>query len=510
MASYFLTIDNGGTNTKAIIIDLSGKQISVSSFPTVRIEDRPGFHEINMNVLWQSICKAIQKAISDKRINPRDIIGVSTVGHGKGLYVLDKNHQVFTHGILSTDTRATKLAEHFEAHLNDIFSISHQHIMPSQSPVILRWLKNNKPELYKQIGTVLAAKDFVRFRLTGSLNQEYGDASGNNLMNLNNQHYDKKLLNFFGIDEIINKLPPLKHFNELCGNVTSKAATETGLVEGTPVFAGLFDIDACAIATGVLDDSLFSVTAGTWNINVFPSNEMALQPSNLMNSIFPNGKFLLEASSATSAGNLAMTIEMLMSEETKNAKDNGHSIYDVLEDFLRHTDASFSHVIFFPFLYGSNVDPDAEGAYIGIQSISSKSSLMRAVYEGIVFAHRHHIEQLINELGHKPCAIRLSGGGTNSPAWIQMFADIFNLPVETIDNSELGGLGGAIASSLGTGVYSSLQEAVKKMSIVNRRFEPNLQQTKIYEQKYKIYCYLLEKLDGSWTKLKNMQERISS
>ncbi|EJN98977.1 FGGY-family carbohydrate kinase [Oenococcus oeni] len=508
MSKYFLTIDNGGTNTKAIIFDDNGNQINSVSFPTMRIENKPGFHEIDLNDLWNAIGHAIKKVIRTSKIAAQDIIGVSCVGHGKGLYILDNQKRIFTHGILSTDSRAIKEAERFEKDVSKIYPISHQHVMESQSPVLLNWLKNNRTDIYLNIGYVLAAKDFVRERLTGQIFQEYGDASGNNFLNLSTQQYDSRLFNFFDIPEMFSKMPPLKKYNEEVGEITYKAAEDTGLLQGTPVFAGMFDIDACSLATGVVDDDYFSVIAGTWNINVFPSKKLSEISSGLMNSIYPNGLNLIESSSATSAGNLSMTLQSLMSEEINNAKGSGKSIYDILEDFLEHTDASYSKVIFFPFLYGSNVNPDAEGAYIGIQSSTTKSAIIRSVYEGIAFSHRMHIEKLIKVLGHKPLAIRLSGGGTNSAAWVKIFSNIFNIPIQLVSGSELGGLGGAMTSAIGIGLYKNIDEAISKMVHIKKEYVPTYNQVKIYDKKYHMYVKLLNSLDKVWTNLKNMQEEI--
>ncbi|WP_257609323.1 FGGY family carbohydrate kinase, partial [Oenococcus oeni] len=128
MSKYFLTIDNGGTNTKAIIFDDNGNQINSVSFPTMRIENKPGFHEIDLNDLWNAIGHAIKKVIRTSKIAAQDIIGVSCVGHGKGLYILDNQKRIFTHGILSTDSRAIKEAERFEKDVSKIYPISHQHV----------------------------------------------------------------------------------------------------------------------------------------------------------------------------------------------------------------------------------------------------------------------------------------------------------------------------------------------------------------------------------------------
>ena len=508
MHKYFLTIDNGGTNTKVIIFDETGRQVAVSAFPTRGLEPHSGFHEIDLADLKTRLSKKIKDALAQADLTGDQISGIATVGHGKGLYVLDKHHHIFMNGILSADSRAEAAAQHFEKQVGQIFTISHQHVMASQAPVILHWLKKHQPAQYEKIGAVLSNKDFVGFLLTGEVKQELGDASGNNFINLATGKYDQRLFDFFGIPEIYPKMPQLIKATDQRGVVSDDAARLTGLKAGTPVLGGMFDIDACAVATGVLDDSKFSLIAGTWNMNIFPSDQMASMESGLMNSIFPTGKYLLEASSPTSAGNLAIVLKMLMTAEIRDAKDAGSSIYDNLEVFLENTDATFSKVLFYPFLYGSNAAPDAESSFIGIRSNTTKSEMVRAVYEGIAFAHRYHVENLINELGHRPTVVRMSGGACNSEHWVRMFADVLNLPIELVSANELGGLGGAITSAVGLNVYPTIDKAVEQMSHVVRRFEPHPQQTALYEKKYQLYREVQQALNPVWVNFRQMQDQL--
>ncbi|KAA8328297.1 FGGY-family carbohydrate kinase [Leuconostoc carnosum] len=508
MKKYFLTIDNGGTNTKSVIFDIEGNQINSVSFPTMRIEDKSGYHEIDLHVLWKAIAQSIKEVIKQSNINRADIIGVSCVGHGKGLYMLDRGKNIFTHGILSTDSRASSMTVEFENKINDIFSITHQHVMESQAPILLSWLKKNNPNIYSNIGFVLSAKDFVRFKLTDSLNQEYGDASSNNLLNIESCDYDSRIFDFFNIKEMTDKMPDLLQFDALAGRITAESSVMTGLSEGTPVFGGMFDIDACAIATGVINEDFFSVIAGTWNINTFPSNEFVNRNQKLMSSIYPTGSNLIEASSPTSAGNLSIMLKMLMNNEIDNAKEDGRNIYEILEEFLIHTDATFSKVLFFPFLYGSNTDKDAEGTFLGIQSNTTKSEMIRAVYEGITFAHKQHVDQLVDFLGHKPKAIRISGGATNSNSWMAMFANVLNIPVQVVSGTEIGGLGGAIVSALGCGIYKDLNEAVNCMVHLEKEFVPSDDQVLIYEKKYETFLAFINSMQNTWSYLKTMQKEM--
>ncbi|MFS1663903.1 FGGY-family carbohydrate kinase [Streptococcus sp. zg-JUN1979] len=505
--SYYMSIDYGGTNTKVILFDDKGQQIAVSSFETLRLEDKTGYREVDLLETWQAISQAIRNLMTESSIIPSDIRAIACIGHGKGLYVLDKEGREFCKGILSTDTRANDLAEMFEKDIDKLWPKTRQHVVGVQNPVLLRWLKENKPQDYAQIGSILSAKDYIRFKLTGKINQEYGDASGNHWINFETGHYDASILDFFGIAEMIDCLPPLVDYKEIVGGVSQETASLTGLVEGTPVIGGLFDIDACAIGSGVLDSQTFSVIAGTWNINTYPSLYPASQDSGQMNSYFPDRRYLIEGSSATSAGNLDIMLKLLMADEIERAKNKGKSIYEDLESFLEHTDASYSKLIFLPFLYGSNSHVDAKSCFLGLTAKTSKSEMIRAVYEGVCFAHKQHIEQMVLTVSSRPHLVRLSGGASNSPQWLQMFADSLSLPVECVEATELGGLGGAIAAH--QAIYGvSLEDAVSQMVRVKKRFEPRLSQSVLYEEKYEVYQALLKTLWPTWEKVHGLLARL--
>lgn len=500
---YFMSVDYGGTNTKVMIFDCFGNQIAMNSFETLKIENIPGYREVDLQQIWSKITSTIKQVIQKAEIDPLNIKAIICIGHGKGLYVLDKNNKEFMNGILSTDSRAIQLAQLFEHRVMDIWPFTHQHVVAAQSPVLLKWLKEHLPECYKKIGTILSAKDYIRFKLTGMLYQEYGDVSGNNLINFETMNYDKRILNFFEIEEMEACLPPLIGSQEIAGYIKRDVANETGLPIGIPVLGGLFDIHACAIGSGVLKEDAFSVIAGTWNINTYPSRTPATFSSGQMTSYFPNGKFLIEESSATSAGNLDAMLKILMSEELVHAKEQGKSIYELLELFLEETTAVSQKLLFFPFLYGSNTSPDAKACFLGLTRISTKSEMIRAVYEGIVFAHKQHIERLILERGEAPEVIRISGGAARSKAWMQMFADILNIPVETIQSTELGGLGGAVIAHA-TLLGKTLESSVEKMVKVQTKFLPREEEHKQYSKKYAAYCSALEAMKPIWTSLSQL------
>ncbi|MFD0704634.1 FGGY-family carbohydrate kinase [Alloscardovia venturai] len=501
----FIVLDNGGTNTKALVFDVQGHQRAVSSFPTLWEQSGDGKREINLEGLVAALFSAIKDVLASPDIDARDIAAITCVGHGKGLYMLDGDGKIFRNAILSTDNRATALATQFAQREEEIYALSAQHVMPSQAPLLLRWLKDNEPEDYAHIGAILSAKDFVRYALTGNIRQEIGDASSNNLVNLHTRQWDSKLLDFFGIFEMRDALPALIEAYDASSVVSVKTAEKTGLIAGTPVVAGLFDIDAGAIGSGTVDGKSLSVIAGTWNINTYVADAPVDRSRGIMNSLFLNGKTLVEASSPTSAGNVDKMLRIIMPEELEN---DAPEVYRTLENYMASTNADTTRVIYTPFLYGSNADPYARGAFVGLTESTSRLEMMRAVYEGIAFAHKQHINDLLEALRNvqgvqdaAPQTLRICGGASHSPAWMQMFADITGMRVEILESEEISGLGGAILAAYATGFYDSLDAAIAAMTQVGAVYEPREEQQAVYERKYGAYQAFLSAMDGAWERL---------
>jgi L-xylulokinase len=139
-----------------------------------------------------------------------------------------------------------------------------------------------------------------------------------------------------------------------------------------------------------------------------------------------------------------------------------------------------------PFLYGTNVDANAKSCFLGLSGWHTKAHLLRAVYEGIVFSHRMHMEKLL-ALRDKPEAVRMAGGVTKSAVWVQIFADALQMPVEISDNKELGTLGVAMCAGVAVGEYGSLSEASKVFSGVSHVYMPDTSKKEIYDRKYELY-----------------------
>ena len=484
----YIGIDNGGSSVKAVLFDSKGAPVCQASENLPLITPASGHTERDMEELYLANTRILRKIT--EQVDPKLIKGLATIGHGKGLYLWGKDGKPAANGIYSADTRAWEYTEKWskDGTSDKAFEKTYQSMLAMQPVPLLCWLRDNKPQIYANIRWIFECKDYVRFRLTGEAYAELTDISGSSLLNLKTRNYDKELLALYGLEEIYEALPPIKMASDLCGKITAEAVKLTGLPEGLPVAGGMFDIDACAIAMDITDDENIAVIAGTWSINEYISETPVLNRSIMMNSMYcMDGYYLIEECSPTSMGNLDWFMKMFM-------PGVGYEEFNKLAEAVAPDEQS---LIFLPFIFGSNYNPRAKATILGMDSHHTRNHIARAILEGIVFCHKTHVEKLLQNRP-KTNAIRLAGGAVKSPLCVQLFADILELPVETIDADELGTLGGAMAAAVAAGEFKDFKEAAKVMVKVKQRVLPNKQNFETYRKKYDMYSKASDALDGFW------------
>ena len=268
---YYLGVDNGGTSTKAALYDVRGRELCSAARDTAVLTPGPDCFERDMEEMWEANCAVIRETVTGSGVSPAEIAGIALCGHGKGLYLWGRDGKPVRNGILSTDNRAYAYVERWRKDGTEerAFARSCQHIMACQPVALLPWLKDREPEAIPKIRWIFGCKDYVRFRLTGEARGELTDCSGAGAVNLRTRQIDPALLALYGLEDLAEAFPPLCRSDEIAGYVTREAAERCGLREGTPVLGGMFDIDACALAAGVMDERNVCMIAGTWSINEY-------------------------------------------------------------------------------------------------------------------------------------------------------------------------------------------------------------------------------------------------
>jgi L-xylulokinase len=387
---------------------------------------------------------------------------------------------------------------------SQVFPFTVQSFWPAQPNTLLVWIKKNEPENYARIGAILMCKDYIKYRLTGEITSDFTDMSGANLMDVRHKCYTPELMALYDLAEVYKALPPLKQCFELAGQVTRAAAQETGLAAGTLVVGGIFDVDASAVGCGAVNPGQACIIAGTWSINEVITQDPIVDPNLFMTSIFAApGLFLSIEASATSTTNLEWFVAQCCGDEREEAKRCGISVYDVCNEQVASIAPGSTNIIFHPFLYGSNVQPTARAGFYGIAGWHTRAHLLRALYEGVVFCHLSHIEKL-RSAGAQIRAVRLTGGGSRSEVWTQIFADALQVPMEISDGTELGARGAALSAGIGAGIYRDYAEAVQQAVSITRVQEPIPGNTPLYLARYTEYQRLVKVMREPWEELNKL------
>jgi L-xylulokinase len=499
MPEYLLGIDNGSTVSKVLLFDLHGREVASASQPAPLHFPQAGWVERDMGLLWQSTAAAIRNALASAAIAPAQIAAIGLCGHGNGLYLLDKEGSPLRPALASTDTRAAAIVAAWQADgtAAEIWPRTLQQPYAGQPPALLRWLKLYEPATYARIGTLLLAKDYIRYCLTGTLATDCSDIGVTSLMDQRAGRYNNELLAAYGISEMAAALPPVLASTALAGMVSATAARETGLTSGTPVVAGMFDVSACALGSGVLEPGQLCIVAGTWSINGLVSKEPLADRRLFLDAPYTPERWLTIEASPTSATNLEWFVREFCAAEQAEAERRGISPFAVCGERVAELPAGAGGVIFHPFLYGSNQQPGARAGFYGLGGWHTRAHVLRAVFEGVAFSHLSHIEKL-REAGAQPLAGRLSGGAARSPIWAQIFADTLGLPIEVLAGEEFGARGAALCAGIGIGMYRTFEEAAVHSTQPEREYRPDPAATSRYRAIYSEYLQLAEAMRSSW------------
>lgn len=491
--AFLLCIDNGGTYIKAALFDVHGQQIGLSKRFNHVLRDGPDRVEYNQDDLWQTNCQCIRDVIDQSGIDPRAIACAGFAGQGKGLYLVDERGLSFRNAITSSDARAFAYCQKWQRDGTSerLFDKLYQHAHPGQPVSILAWMKDHEPAQYARIRWVFSMKDYLHFCLTGRAVAGKGSQSGSCMVNLNTGAYDGSLLAAYGISEVAAKLPPMAWDTEITGCVSEAAAAQCGLCPGTPVSAGMFDVDAAALAMGVIDPEPIFMICGTHGINGYISPRPVTNRTVMLNSLYSlPGAYLIEEGSPSSAGVLEWVIDLLFDR----AGEAPASLYGQVNRMVREA-AGPAGLIFLPYLNGSGDCALARGAWLGLSQAQSKGDMLRAVYEGVAFAHRMQIEKLLKNR-ERPQSLLMAGGATRSEIWVQIFSDALGFPIEVVAEEEMGAKGVAIASAAAAGLYPDIQAAVQAMKKAGRRVMPNPERTKAYQTQYEAFREAASKMSA--------------
>src|SRR5699024_9059430 len=314
--------------------------------------------------------------------------------------------------LYNIDKRSEKQINYFRKQLGNSHSLSYQSVIPK-----LKWIKDNEPKVWKETHSILDARGYVVFKLTGNkIIDHYTAFYGGFGYSTQKRNWDKNIFDLCGID--VKKMPQIKWGYEVAGSINKKVAAETGLLEGTPVITGTGDALAEMLGAGVYKEDDTALLYGSTMPIITIKNK-----TSYYNNTFDCAPGWTEEQKIISSGIRSGMDSFSWFRSLTNCKSNKELFYKMgnLENIKASEDGLFT----LPY-YTSQIFPknywQKRASFIGISRHHSLQHLFKSIIEGIGFGLRFSMENL-----PEISTVRSVGGGTKSSFFIQMISDICNI-----------------------------------------------------------------------------------
>ncbi|MBN2617015.1 MAG: xylulokinase [Spirochaetales bacterium] len=450
-------IDNGTQSTKVIFYDFESKKIvAKASSPHKLISRDDGTREQEAK-WWIDAAKEAFSKIDEKIKKTAIAVGVS--GQQHGFVPIDKDGNVLSPVKLWCDTSTQNQCNTINKKVggfDQIIETAGNPVLAGYTASKILWLKENHPELYKMMDTILLPHDYLNFVLTGNRVMEYGDASGTALLDINTKTWSKEVVSALDPDrDLLKCLPKLIGPTDPAGYVTKEAAKLFGIPQGILVSSGGGDNMIAAIGTGVVADGVMTMSLGTsGTLYGYSSTPVIDKEGNIAAFCSSTGGWL----PLLCTMNCTVSTEVMRNLLNLNVKE--------IDEVANQSTAGAGGLILLPFFNGERTPnlPNGKGTLTGMDMENvTPANVLRASMEAAIFGMKYGLDSFI-KLGFKPKEIILTGGGSNSLVWRQIAADILNTPIVVMDNSEAGALGGAIQSLWALNTLNGGETDIQKLT----------------------------------------------
>ncbi len=417
-----------------------------------------------------------------------EISGVSVSSFGESCVCVDGRGEAVSDIMLYTDPRGAGQAERLLAACDESRFIAETGVYPAgmYSLAKMMYYREKCPEIYAQTRKFMLIQDYIIYKLTGEAVLDYSLASRTMAFDVGQKRWSSYALNLAEIPE--NMLSRVCASGTLAGGVTNAAARETGLAPGTSVFTGGHDQVCAAVGSGILSpgesvDGLGSVECIT-PLFERPLGSELVKSGGYVNVPYADGKnYVTYAFNFTSGALIDWYRNTFFPEKP---------------DFFSEMEANMpsvpSSVVVLPYFAGAatpHMDPSATGVIAGLKLSTDAFGIYRAVLEGTTFEMKLNLERLESS-GVNIRSFTAAGGGASSEKWMQLKADVLQVPFRTLKDKEAGVCGAAMLASVGSGESDTLQDACRFITY-GRSYEPNASAAKLYDENYQKYKSLYVK-----------------
>ena len=494
MRDAFLAIDVGTQSSRAAVLTLDGQVLAIASHPHTMATPRPGWAEQNPLDWWDATLRNAHDVVSETADQVR-VRAVAACGQMHGAVPVSRDGAPLATAVqLWCDKRAARIATEVDARpdRDALLRLAGNVPTPAWSGFKMAWMKREQPELHARAWKILTPKDFINLRLTGVAATDCSEASGSFLMDSRDSTWSAELIELLDLEG--SQLPQIHPSSEVIGTILPEVARETGLLAGTPVVAGSGDMLALLLGAGVTTRGVACDTSGTASIISFYARH-PVADRRLMN-LHAAGPHWISFGILDSGGG---SLRWWRDQFIAGSGEVGDAAYERMMEDAATVPVGSEGLLFLPYLLGERTlgTADSRGVFFGFHPRHGRAHATRAILEGICFDLRQTLE-IARGSGLTIAEMRTGGGGARSGLWSQIKADVYGIPVSTLQHEEAGVLGAAMLAGVGVGAFASEADAANRLVQTRERFTPNQHAASRYDQQYALFHELHDRLQPSF------------
>ena len=479
---FVAALDLGTTGCRTYIYDLDGTIIANDYQEWQSFYPSPSYVEQDANVWWDSIKKTIERAIKKGGIDKTEIVSLSVTNQRETIVPVNNEGNPLYNALVWQDRRTIDQVEFIKKKIGieKIYQTTGLTVDPYFSATKILWFKDKKPEIYRNTFKFLLVSDFIIHKLTGKFYTDFSNASRTMLFDITKLKYSDYIASELEID--LDKMPEAIESGMEIGEISTD---ETLFDKKTLVVTGAGDQQSAALGVGVVSPGKIKCTTGTGSFILAHLTEPKFDPEKrvLCSCHAVPGAWVQEASIFTSGAVLRWFRDQIGHKECMETQE-GQDPYDLITAEAEKSSIGSRGILLIPHFIGSgapNWNPLAKGIMFGLALGHERRDLYRSVLEGVAFEIKKNIG-VFKELGIEPKELMLTGGGSRSDFWNQIYADVLGITCVRNVIEESTSLGAAILAASGAGIFSDISKAAENLCKVDKKWIPNEANNKFYNE----------------------------
>jgi xylulokinase len=489
-AELLVGVDIGSYSSKGVLVTPGGEVLATATVEHEMSFPRPGWAEHDADKIWWGEFVQITRRLLSGKYSGADVGAVAVSAIGSCMLPVDRDGNALRPGVLyGIDTRSTAEIDWLNDRFGEkpLFELGAMALTSQAIGPKILWLRNNEPEVFARTYKILTASSYPVLKLTGEFVMDRHSASYYNpLIDIRTLEWDQTFANPI-ID--LDRLPRLLWSDEIAGEVTSRAAEQTGLRAGTPVTAGTIDAAAEAVSVGVVNPGDLMVMYGTTMFFIQVTDRPTPDPRMWCCGFCFPGQYGVEGGMSTTGALTRWFRDQFGQAELAAEANGGPNAYQALAELAASVPAGSQGLVCLPYLSGERTpinDPLARGIYAGLTLSHTRAHLYRASLEGTAYGVRDNLE-VMAAMGADPKRIIAVGGGASNPVWLQIVSDVSGkaqmVPERTIGAS----YGDAFLAGVASGIIPGRDAINREWVRIDRTIEPDPGMKTVYDPYYETY-----------------------